>query len=173
MVPIAANSLTSPAPVAPIRCPGSISMRPTAKPASDPATVTPLVCDAANETPRAAMPRVSVFGTRRLQTSTTALAPPLAATAATTATSEILGNALPEHRVDGVPNLGHRGARIKSELGRGNRIADHGARSQPSHWQDHTPPSASTVIPSGTPCPSGTAANRWRGPTLPEAESMS
>src|SRR5206468_3740010 len=111
MVPIAANSLTSPAPVAPIRCPGSISMRPTAKPASDPATVTPLVCDAANETPRAAMPRVSVFGTRRLQTSTTALAPPLAATAATTATSEILGNALPEHRVDGVPNLGHRGER--------------------------------------------------------------
>src|SRR5438034_10961534 len=124
MVPIAANSLTSPAPVAPIRCPGSISMSPTAKPASDPATVTPLVCDAANETPRAAMPRVSVFGTRRLQTSTTALAPPLAATAATTATSEILGNALPEHRVDGVPNLGHRGERDDRDQSREQAVLE-------------------------------------------------
>jgi hypothetical protein len=36
-------------------------------------------------------------------------------------------------------NVGHRGARIKSELDAGhvvgNRIADHGGRSQPSHRQ--------------------------------------
>ena len=44
---------------------------------------------------------------------------------------------------------------------------------QPSHWQDQTPPSASTVMPSGTPWPSGTAAKRWRGPTLPVTRSIS
>ena len=48
-------------------------------------------------------------------------------------------------------NLGHRGARIKSELDAGhvvgNRIADHGARSQPSHRQ------ARRIMDVDAPCP--------------------
>src|SRR2546422_856619 len=94
-VPTAANSFTSPAPVAPIRWPGSIRSSPRANPANAPATLTPLTWVAAIVTPTAVIPIVSGFGTRRVYKSTTAPAPTLAATVATTMASEIVGNRLP------------------------------------------------------------------------------
>src|SRR5438552_17496443 len=106
-VPIAANNFTSPAPVAPITWPGSISRRPIAHPASAPATVTPDTCDAASATPSTAVARVSWLGTRRVRTSIAEAAPALSATAAKATGSEILSNGLPEHVVDRVPDRCH------------------------------------------------------------------
>src|SRR5260370_2859350 len=99
-VPIAANSLTSPAPVAPTMCHGSMSNSPTANPTSAAARLTGVTCNRARTTPVSAMPIVSGFGTRRVLRSTRALTPPLAATAAITIGSKILNNGLPEHRLD-------------------------------------------------------------------------
>src|SRR5438093_6513200 len=107
-VPSAAKSLTSPAPVAPITWPGSISRRPTAKPPSAPETPTPVMRVAASATPSAPMPSVSRFGTRRVCRSTMALEAPPASTAQTLESSDILRNRLPEHVVDRRPDGSHR-----------------------------------------------------------------
>src|SRR5919201_4446861 len=101
-VPRAANSFTSPAPVAPTKCPGSISTNPTANPASAPATETPVTCNAANARPSAVIASVSWFGTRRVFKSTSAPTPPLVATTATKMASDALSNGLPEPRVNRV-----------------------------------------------------------------------
>src|SRR5712691_5237374 len=106
-VPIAANSFTSPAPVAPTKWPGSISAKPSANPASAAATLTLVRWAAASARPRPAIPSVNRFGTRRLLRSMTALNPPLPATTPTTTTSEILSNGRPEHRHDRLSDRGH------------------------------------------------------------------
>src|SRR5213593_103500 len=99
IAPTAANSLTSPAPVPPITCPGSISTSPSTKPNSDAPTVRPLIPDAANATPLAASSTVSGLGTRRVHRSIAAPAPAQAATVAITITSEGSANAAPEQVV--------------------------------------------------------------------------
>src|SRR5471032_2906031 len=104
-VPMAANSFTSPAPVAPITCPGSISRSPHANPASAIGTPSFVTCRNASVMPVSASPTVSGFGTRRLLRSTTAPAPPPAATTETATGSKILSNGLPE---DGVDRVAHR-----------------------------------------------------------------
>src|SRR5436309_11086249 len=106
-VPIAANSFTSPAPVAPTKWPGSMSAKPSANPASAAATLTLVRCVAASARPSAEIPNVNWFGTRRLLRSISALSPPLPATALTTITSEILSNGRPEHRHDRLSDRGH------------------------------------------------------------------
>src|SRR2546422_7491221 len=105
-VPMAANSFTSPAPVAPTKWPGSISAKPSANPASAAGTLTLVRCVAASARPRAAIPSVNGFGTRRLLRSMSALNPPLPATTPTTITSESLSNGRPEHRHDRLSERG-------------------------------------------------------------------
>src|SRR5580765_4413418 len=100
--PAAAKSLTSPAPVAPIMCPGSISTRPSARPASDAPSVMPLMPHTAKMTPTVARPTVSGFGTRRVHMSIAAPVPVPAPTVASTMKSDGLANAAPEHRVERV-----------------------------------------------------------------------
>src|SRR5207237_5168177 len=108
IVPTAANNLTSPAPVAPTRCPGSISRRPTAKPPSAAAIDRSVRWVAARVIPTAVIPSVNQFGTRRTRKSMAALAPPLPATAAMTTALDGTGNntgkRLPEHGVDRGPD---------------------------------------------------------------------
>src|SRR5436190_1020197 len=106
IAPTAANSLTSPAPVPPITCPGSISTRPSTKPNSDAPMVRPLMPDAANATPLAARSTVSGLGTRRVHTSIAAPAPAPAATVAITIMSEGSANAAPEQVVDCLADRG-------------------------------------------------------------------
>src|SRR6187399_921579 len=107
-VPSAANSLTSPAPVAPITWPGSISASPTANPKSAWTIDTVPFPVAASIKPAMAMPSVSGFGIRRVYRSTTALDAPLLATALTSRGSEILSNVVPENRIDRVSHGHHR-----------------------------------------------------------------
>src|SRR4029077_1217255 len=112
--PAAAKSLTSPAPVAPITCPGSISRRPTASPPSEAPSVRPLMPHAAKITPIVARPIVSGFGTRRVHKSIAAPVPVPATTMAIAMRSEGLANAAPEHRIDRAAERGdahHRGDR--------------------------------------------------------------
>src|SRR5881394_3507442 len=99
-VPSAAKSLTSPAPVAPMTCPGSINTRPRARPPSAPGTLTPVTRIAASAMPSAPILKVSAFGTRRVYRSTMVLAAPPASTTQIVDGSDILGNRLPEHVVD-------------------------------------------------------------------------
>src|SRR5690349_11704828 len=98
--PDAPNSFTSPAPVAPKRCPGSISATPIASPASDPARETRPIPAAATARPAAASESVSAFGTRRVFRSIAAAAQPAAAMVPITITSDGLTNAAPEHVVN-------------------------------------------------------------------------
>src|SRR5216683_5281545 len=104
--PVAAKSLTSPAPVAPITCPGSISSRPTASPPSEAPSVRPLMPHAAKTTPIVARPIVSGFGTRRVHRSIAAPVPVPATTVAITIGSDGQANVPPEHRVDRVAERG-------------------------------------------------------------------
>src|SRR5436309_8606149 len=110
-VPSAAKSLTSPAPVAPITWPASISRVPTAKPPSAPEMPTPVMRVAASAHPSAPIPSVSGFGTRRVCRSTMALVAPPASTAQTVESSDILRNRPPEHVVDRRPHGSHRAQR--------------------------------------------------------------
>src|SRR5581483_7628569 len=110
-VPIAAKSFTSPAPVAPITCPGSISARPIARPASAPVTLRLVACEPASATPRAAIDRVRTLGTRRVRKSMTVAAPPAKTMTASAIGSDVLSNGLPEHVVDRVPDRRHGGDR--------------------------------------------------------------
>src|SRR3954470_8236737 len=100
--PAAANSLTSPAPVAPIRCPGSISARPSARPASEAPSDRPPMPHAAETPPTAASPIVSGFGTRRVRRSIAAPMPVPATRVAIAINSEGLANLHPENVVDRV-----------------------------------------------------------------------
>src|SRR5687767_5669674 len=68
-VDTAANSLTSPPPVAPIRNEGSMSSRPMTPPRSAARKLTRPKPDAPSITPNAANGSVSVLGTRRIQMS--------------------------------------------------------------------------------------------------------
>src|SRR5215212_7627862 len=81
--PAAANNLTSPAPVAPNRCPGSINARPSTNPSIEAPTESELMPIAANARPDAASP-----------------AP--AASVPSTINSDGLSNGAPEDGVDGV-----------------------------------------------------------------------
>src|SRR5205823_5100096 len=101
--PIAANSFTSPAPVAPNRCPGSINARPRRNPANAPPIDTPLMPVAANTTPASASSAVSVFGTRRVRTSIAAAAAAPAVSVPSTMRSDGLTNVSPEHVVNRLP----------------------------------------------------------------------
>src|SRR5437762_7152167 len=94
--PDAPNSFTSPAPVAPNRCPGSIRTTPIASPASDPARETRPIPAAATARPATASESVSAFGTRRVFRSIAAAAQPAAAIVPITMTSDGLTNAVPE-----------------------------------------------------------------------------
>src|SRR5438067_5388381 len=98
--PDAPNSFTSPAPVAPNRCPGSIKATPIASPASDPARETRPIPVAATARPAAASEIVSAFGTRRVRRSIAAAARPAAASVPITMTSDGLTNAAPDHAVN-------------------------------------------------------------------------
>src|SRR4051812_40649083 len=94
--PTAANNFTSPAPVAPIKCPGSISARPSARPASDAPSERPPMPNAAKATPVAANPIVSGFGTRRVHKSIAAPTPVPLTTVAIARKSDGLANLGPE-----------------------------------------------------------------------------
>src|SRR5678815_375694 len=110
--PMAANSFTSPSPVAPNRWPGSIRTSPSASPTSDAAIVRSLRPNTAKATPLAASSRVSGLGTRRVERSMAAAAPQPPATVAITRKSDGLTNVLPEDRVDRVADsrdAGHCG----------------------------------------------------------------
>src|SRR6267378_3570383 len=102
-VPNAAISLTSPAPVAPMTCAGSIRARPTARPASALTTPTPVGRNAASASPSTAMPNVIGLGTRRTRKSIAAVALPQPAMAQTATASKVLNNGLPQNRVDLIP----------------------------------------------------------------------
>src|SRR5580704_7261786 len=106
-VPSAANSFTSPAPVAPITWPGSSSSSPHRPPRSADAIPSVVTWNSASARPVSARPPVSTFGTRRTFKSTAAPAPPPAVTSDTTTGSEILSNGLPEHRVDRIADRRH------------------------------------------------------------------
>src|SRR6478736_1134346 len=98
--PAAAKSLTSPAPVAPNRCPGSINPKPMAMPAIEPAIVNRPMPATANATPAAASDAVSAFGTRRVRTSIAAAANPPPASVVSTIRSDGVANVSPEQRVN-------------------------------------------------------------------------
>src|SRR5471030_756743 len=102
IAPSAANSFTSPAPVAPKTWPGSISASPSANPANEAPIVMPLRPNTANATPLAASSTVSGFGTRRVHRSIAAPVPAPAVTVVSTRTSEGLTNAPPEDVVNRV-----------------------------------------------------------------------
>src|SRR5471032_2136930 len=104
--PAAARSLTSPAPVAPIMCPGSISRRPTAIPPSEAPMLRPLIPHTAKITPISARPAVSGFGTRRVHMSIAAPVPVPATTVVMTMRSDGQANVPPERRVDRVAERG-------------------------------------------------------------------
>src|SRR5688572_1346293 len=88
--PTAANSLTSPPPVAPIRYPGSINRRPTPHPASAAPMPTVPQPAAASSTPDAASGMVNALGMRRVRRSIAAAAHVAAATIARTRVSEFM-----------------------------------------------------------------------------------
>src|SRR4051794_27842852 len=98
--PAAAKSFTSPAPVAPNRWPGSISPRPMAMPAIEPAIVNRPMPATANATPAAASDAVSTLGTRRVRTSIVAAVMPPAASVVSTIRSDGVANVSPEQRVN-------------------------------------------------------------------------
>src|SRR5579864_1824126 len=100
--PMAAKSLTSPAPVAPITWPGSMTRRPTARPAAARIGVTALQPAHAATKPATVIVAVSALGIRRDRTSVTMLMAPAAAIASTAIGLESCTNAHPEH----VVNLG-------------------------------------------------------------------
>src|SRR5947207_1061351 len=70
------------------------------KPNAAMTALTAITWVAAIVTPTAAIPIVNGFGTRRVYKSMTAPAPTPATTVTRTIASEIVGNGLPEHRVD-------------------------------------------------------------------------
>src|SRR5688572_5788457 len=88
--PTAANNLTSPPPVAPIRYPGSINRRPTPHPASAAPMPTVPQPAAASSTPDAASGMVNALGMRRVRRSIAAAAHVAAATIARTRVSEFM-----------------------------------------------------------------------------------
>src|SRR5438270_598281 len=100
--PSAANSFTSPAPVRPNACPGSMSTRPKTMPSAACASVAPPIPKPPNTMPTAAIASVSAFGTRRVRRSITAAVTAPAATVAMTIRSDGLANALPEDGDDRV-----------------------------------------------------------------------
>src|SRR5262249_55112758 len=91
-VPSAANSFTSPPPVAPTRKPGSMRKSPIASPPNAPVTPTLVACSVDSATPSVAIPKVNALGTRRLRRSITALVAPDAATTEATTRSDVGGN---------------------------------------------------------------------------------
>src|SRR5512141_3142414 len=105
--PIAAISLTSPAPVAPIAWPGSISSRPATIPATDAPTEMPLSPDAASAIPRAAIDPVSTFGIRRVRMSTIVAVSAPAASATNAGLKAGGGNRVPEDGGDRGAERGH------------------------------------------------------------------
>ena len=107
MAPIAAISLTSPAPVAPSRCPGIISAKPTTSPRSEADKLRPLNPAAARVTPTPAIVAVSRLGMRRVRTSMTVAASAPAATA-TKAALDTGSNRRPENCLNRVADGGHR-----------------------------------------------------------------
>src|SRR5438445_3459112 len=104
--PMAANSFTSPAPVAPNRWPGSMSARPTKNPRAAAPTVRWPIPAAANPRPLSASRPVSAFGTRRVLRSTNAAAATPAASVPITMKSDDLTNGAPEHVVNRLANRG-------------------------------------------------------------------
>src|SRR5215471_1344705 len=108
-VPNAAISFTSPAPVAPMTWPGSISTRPSARPAAALDSPTVVGWNAASIRPRTAMPKVITLGTRRSRRSIAAVVLPPTATAPKATASKVLNNGLPQHAVDLVTERGHAG----------------------------------------------------------------
>src|SRR6185437_14981181 len=106
--PAAAKSLTSPAPVAPNRWPGSISPKPMAMPAIEPAIDNRPMPAMANATPAAASDAVSPFGTRRVRTSIAAAAIAPADIVVSTIRSDGIANVSPEHRVNRLAHLADR-----------------------------------------------------------------
>src|SRR5690606_18417220 len=107
-VPSAASSFTSPAPVPPKRCPGSISRSPSAAPVSAPAVDCSDTPTAAAASPARATVAVITFGMRPVRRSTAA-AMPAAARMATSDTASEAGSSddLPERAVDRVAECPH------------------------------------------------------------------
>src|SRR5688572_25459888 len=105
-VPRAASSFTSPPPVAPKRCPGSIRRSPTTPPATAAPIPMRLIPAAAITRPTIVTAPVSVFGTRRVLRSITEAARPHPSTIVSTSASEDVGDDIPE------PQLDHAGESI-------------------------------------------------------------
>src|SRR5688572_32397485 len=99
IVPAAANNFTSPAPVAPNTCPGSIIRKPNASPASADVTVMLLTPIIDNVIPVAAVATQTTFGIRRCRMSMTAAVPSPAHNAPSTTRSDACANGRPEHSV--------------------------------------------------------------------------
>src|SRR4051812_22780653 len=111
IAPTAAMSLTSPAPVAPIACPGIMSIRPTSKPAVDASGETSLSPISASPMPLAAIAAVSQFGMRRERRSTMVATRPPAARAANDVLDTGGSNGVPEHAGDRVADRRDRAER--------------------------------------------------------------
>src|SRR5688572_18740354 len=99
IVPAAANNFTSPAPVAPNTCPGSIIRKPNASPASADVTVMLLTPIIDNVIPVAAVATQTTFGIRRRRMSMTAAVPSPVHNAPSTMRSDACANGRPEHSV--------------------------------------------------------------------------
>src|SRR5262249_21158912 len=132
-VPMAANSLTSPAPVAPTRCPGSISARPAANPSSASVGDSAPRRAAATTRPKAVIPSVSTFGMRRVYRSTRVLESPLPATALTATGSEILSNVVPEDVGDRLSQRGYRSKSDERDQGREQPVLEQVLGFIPAH----------------------------------------
>ena len=117
-LPTAAISFTSPAPVAPSTCPGSMSTRPITHPSTAAPTDTPPKPNAASPRPAPAIVPVRTLGIRRVRRSTTVATSRPAISTASDALAAA-GDDLPEHRVDGVSNR-----RDGSECDKGNERAE-------------------------------------------------
>src|SRR5262245_11331231 len=112
--PIAAISFTSPAPVAPSACPGSISKSPNTNPSAAAPSEMPLNPDAANPIPAPAIDAVTALGMRRVRISTIEAThtPDASATKAQLETvGKVLRYVVPEERRNGVAHARHRANR--------------------------------------------------------------
>src|SRR5262245_43168387 len=126
--PAAAKSFTSPAPVAPMTWPGNMSARPSARPASEDHTETPVMPAAAKATPASARLPVTALGTRLVRRSTRAPQPAPATTVATTialeCTAQTARDCLPQHVIHGTPHTRDPYYRNDRNQSREQRVLD-------------------------------------------------
>src|SRR5688500_15059042 len=123
-VPAAANNFTSPAPVAPNTCPGSIIRKPNASPASADPTVMPLMPTVESVRPVAAVARQTTFGIFRRRMSMMAAVPSPAHIAARTTTLDAWTNGLPEDSVQLIAEQSDRAERDERDQRRQHAVLE-------------------------------------------------